>query len=238
MPADGVSEAVLAVGQFLVSDVPLGETLRRIAVLARDAISPAVSVGVTLLDERQRPTTAVSTDELAPAVDAGQYAAGDGPCLHAYRAREVVRVDDTRSVMNRWPRFSQDAQEHGVLSVLGFPLLAGDEVFGALNMYACTAGAFSPADEEAASLFVTQASVVLANARAYWAASDLASGLEVAMRNRAVIEQAKGMIMAAKRCTAEDAFTSLVKASQRENVKLREIARLIVDEGPVTEPDR
>ena len=234
MPTDHVREAVVAVGQFLVSDVPLGETLRRIAILARDAISPVMSVGVTLLDERQRPTTTVSTDGLAPAVDAGQYEEGDGPCLHAYRAREVVRVDDTRAVMSRWPRFSQDAREHGVLSVLGFPLLAGDEVFGALNMYACAAWAFSPADEEAASLFVTQASVVLANARAYWAASDLASGLEVAIRNRAVIEQAKGMIMAAKPCTADEAFATLVEASQRENVKLREIARRIVGAGPIT----
>lgn len=232
MPADGVSESLSAVGQFLVSDVPLGETLRRIAVLARDAISPAVSVGVTLLDERQRPTTAVASDGLAPTVDAGQYEDGDGPCLHAYRTRDVVRVDDTRAVAGRWPRFSHHAVEHGVLSVLGFPLRAADEVFGALNMYADAVAAFGPADEEAASLFVTQASVVLANAQAYWAASDLASGLEIAMRNRAVIEQAKGMIMAAERCTADEAFASLVEASQHQNVKLREIAQLVVEDGP------
>jgi GAF domain-containing protein len=180
----------------------------------------------------------VATDELAPAVDAGQYADGDGPCLRAYRTREVIRVDDTRTVESRWPRFSQDAQEHGVLSVLGFPLLAAHEAFGAFNMYARAANAFSPADEDAASLFVTQASVVLANARAYWAASDLASGLQTAMRNRAVIEQAKGMLMAAERCTADEAFARLVEASQRDNVKLREIARLIVDDGPTTDPDR
>ena len=238
MPTEGVSGAVLAVGQFLVADVPLGETLHRIAVLASDAISPVVSVGVTLLDEQRRPTTAVSTDGLATAVDAGQYEDGDGPCLHAYRAREVVRVDDTRAVVSRWPRFSQDAQDHGVMSALGFPLLAGDEAFGAFNMYACAAEAFSPADEEAAFLFVTQASVVLANARAYWAASDLASGLEVAIRNRAVIEQAKGVIMAADGRTADEAFTILVKASHRENVKLREIARRIVHDEPTARVDR
>jgi GAF domain-containing protein len=237
MSPDGVNGAVEAVAQFLVADVPLGETLHRIAVLAREAIPSAMSIGVTLLDERQRPTTAVATDGLAPAVDAGQYEQGDGPCLHAYRAREIVRVDDASAVADRWPRFSQDAAAHGVRSTLGFPLLAGDEVFGALNMYACTAGAFSPEDEEAASLFVTQASVVLANARAYWAASDLASGLAVAIRNRAVIEQAKGKIMATKRCSADEAFAILVKASQRENVKLRDIARHIVDQDRARPPE-
>lgn len=236
MPADGVNGAVGAVAQFLVADVPLGETLHRIALLARDAIPPAVSVGVTLLDERQRPTTAVATDDLAPAVDAGQYEEGDGPCLQAYRAREIVRVDDTRAVADRWPHFSRDAVDHGVLSTLGFPLLAGDDAFGALNFYARVAQAFGPARQREASLFVTQASVVLANACAYWEAFDLASGLKAAMRKRAVIEQAKGKIMAVNKCNADEAFAILVKASQRENVKLRDIALRLVDNGPAANP--
>ena len=44
--------------------------------------------------------------------------------------------------------------------------------------------------------------------------------------------------MAAERCTADEAFAILVDASQRENVKLREIARLVVAHGPAAEPDR
>jgi len=80
--------------------------------------------------------------------------------------------------------------------------------------------------------------VVLANARAFWAASDLAAGLETAMSNRAVIEQAKGMLMAAERCTADEAVAKLVEASQRDNVKLREVARHIVDDGPTTRSHR
>jgi AmiR/NasT family two-component response regulator len=48
------------------------------------------------------------------------------------------------------------------------------------------------------------------------------------MRSRAVIEQAKGMLMAAQGCDEDRAFKLLVQASQRENVKLRDIARRIV----------
>jgi AmiR/NasT family two-component response regulator len=48
------------------------------------------------------------------------------------------------------------------------------------------------------------------------------------MKSRAVIEQAKGMLMAAQRCSEDEAFELLVAASQRENVKLRDIATRIV----------
>ena len=48
------------------------------------------------------------------------------------------------------------------------------------------------------------------------------------MASRATIEQAKGIIMAHKHCSPDEAFQVLVRASQRENRKLREIAELIV----------
>lgn len=224
-----LDDAVRAVGQFLVADVPLGETLRRIADLATEALPPAAAVGITMLDDQLRPTTAVFTDELAPAIDQGQYEDGDGPCLMAFREGRIVRVDDTRTVIDRWPRYSDDALQHGVHSTLSLPLVAGDDVFGAFNMYAREAGAFSEEDEDAAFLFVTQGSVVLANARAYWEAFELASGLRLALATRAVIERAKGKLMATEGCSDEEAFAIMVRASQRENVKLREIARRLVE---------
>ena len=55
-------------------------------------------------------------------------------------------------------------------------------------------------------------------------------GLRRAMESRAVIEQAKGILMAQSPSFGPDeAFEVLRRASQRENVKLREIAQRIVD---------
>jgi AmiR/NasT family two-component response regulator len=48
------------------------------------------------------------------------------------------------------------------------------------------------------------------------------------MESRAVIEQAKGIIMGERRCTAEEAFQILSKLSQDTNRKLREVATLLV----------
>lgn len=49
------------------------------------------------------------------------------------------------------------------------------------------------------------------------------------MRSRAVIEQAKGILMSQRRCDAAEAFNLLAAASQRSNRKLRDIARSLVD---------
>jgi AmiR/NasT family two-component response regulator len=51
--------------------------------------------------------------------------------------------------------------------------------------------------------------------------------LESAMQHRSVIEQAKGVIMHSMRCSPDAAFAVLVAASQRENVKLRDVAAKI-----------
>ena len=80
-------------------------------------------------------------------------------------------------------------------------------------------------------LFASQAAVVLLNANAYWDSRALNERLGEAMDHRALIEQAKGMLMNAQRCTGDQAFGLLVKASQRENVKLRDIAARLVAEA-------
>jgi GAF domain-containing protein len=224
-----LDEAIAAVSRFLVADRPLGETLEQVAELAVQAIPPAAAVGITLLDDRRRPSTALWTNKVAPQVDQAQYEEGAGPCLSAYRERHRIRVDDVRAVHDQWPAFSQRAVDEGVFSTLSLPLIAGSDAFGAFNMYGRTPGAFSAEHEADAERFATGAAVVLANSSAYWAMSDLASGLQAAMESRAQIEQAKGILMASRHCTPDDAFRLLVQASQRNNEKLRDIAARIVN---------
>ncbi len=57
---------------------------------------------------------------------------------------------------------------------------------------------------------------------------DELDGLRTAMATRAVIEQAKGMIMSLERCSADRAFDLLVAMSQRTHRKLHDVASSIV----------
>ena len=189
--------------------------------------------GISLLAEDGNPTTGIFTDEQAPEIDAAQYVSGRGPCLQAWREQRVIVLKDIDDATEDYPEFVQEAKAHGVGSTLSLPLVAGVAGLGALNLYAPAGKTFSGDDEAVGGELAAAAAIVLANASAYWEASQLSEQLTEAMRTRAVIEQAKGMVMArSPELSPDDAFDVLRKASQRENVKLRDIAQRIVDRRP------
>jgi len=230
-----LSEAHRALARFLVADASIGDTLQRVAEITVAAIPSAQYLGVSMLNERGQATTAIFTDHQSPEIDASQYDEGVGPCLDAWRQKRVVRVPDMREAVEQYPKFARTALGYGVLSTLSLPVVVGSEGVGAFNMYATAAHAFSPEEEAVATELTTTAAVVMANSQAYWQALELAEGLKAAMKSRAVIEQAKGMLMAQdEHLSPDDAFEMLKKASQCENVKLREIAQRMVDRLPAS----
>jgi GAF domain-containing protein len=228
-----LAEALKALSQFLVADASIGDTLQRVAEITSDAVIPACFVGLSMLDDKGAPTTAIFTDPDSPEIDEAQYTSGRGPCLDAWRTKQVVRIDDLAEHVHDYPEFMEAATARGIRSTLSLPLVAGDRGTGAMNLYASTSHAFSAEDEAIGVELSTAASVVLANAVAYWGAYELSQHLNTAMQSRATIEQAKGILMAqSPGLDADAAFAILVKASQRENMKLREVAERIVSRRP------
>jgi GAF domain-containing protein len=208
----------------------LNRVLERLTESARKTIPAAVAASVTLLvDEDQTAWTPAATDETAAAIDELQYLTEQGPCLEAARTRSPVRagVDEVR---DRWPAFAAAADDIGMRSYLSAPLVLGDEpVLGALNMFGRTADAFDPIDEALLSLFTAAASAAIVHARRYLRSRDLAAHLKAAMESRAAIEQAKGVLMAQRSITADEAFEWLVHESQRTNTKLRDVASSLLE---------
>jgi len=232
MSSDAQAQALRALSNFLVSKTSMGDTLLHVSQITVDAMPKAEMAGISLLGETGRPTTGVFTDDQSPEMDAAQYESGRGPCLDSWREGRVVRVDDMEAA-DMYPEFAAAAQAHGVRSTLSLPLVAGDECLGALNLYARSTGGFSSEDEAVGTDLAAAAAIVLANASAFWAASQLSEQLAQAMQSRAAIEQAKGILMArSPRMSADEAFDVLRKASQRENVKVREIAQRVVERKP------
>lgn len=213
--------------RIVLSEESLDAILQRVATLAKKLIPLAAEVSVTLV-EGAHATTAAYTGTLANDLDKTQYDLGSGPCLLAATSREVVSVprldrDD------RWPEFTTAAKERGVRSMLSIGLPVREQIVGALNMYALEPEAFDTGSVELAEAFAAHAAVALANATLYASATQLAEQMAEAMRSRAVIEQAKGILMAQRHCTADEAFEILTQASQRANKKLRDIATAIVE---------
>ena len=224
---EALTASLRALSQFLLGDQTPREGLLRVAQLAESALLGADATGVTLLDDG-RPKTFAYTAEEAPEVDHLQYAEGEGPCLEAYKQKKVIRVDSNRTE-ERWPAFTARAAEKGMLSSLSVPLVVDNRGIGALNFYARAEHAFSAEDEEVGMAFAEHAAVIMANAQAYWGARDHIRNLDEAMRSRAVIEQAKGILMARSNLDPDEAFDILRRVSQRENRKLRDVATELVE---------
>jgi GAF domain-containing protein len=234
---DPRSKALAALARFQVTELSVGETLHRIAEITVEALPAADLAGMTMLGEDEQPTTAVYTADDSPEIDAAQYREGKGPCLDAWREGRVFRIRHVRDCAAAYPAFASACLEHGVLSTLSLPMVAGDVSIGAMNLYARVPDGFSDDDEAIGLDLAGAAGAVLANVSAYWTAFDLSEHLAEAMRSRGVIEQAKGMLMATTPgLSADGAFDMLRAASQRENVKLREVAQRIVDRRPAPEP--
>jgi GAF domain-containing protein len=224
------SPGFAALSQTVLSDdANLRDALRRVAETGCGLLAHCIGASVTLV-ELGRPITVGSTNDTAEALDGAQYSAREGPCLTAAEERRVVRIDDIEHD-ERWPRFSASARANGVRSSLSLPLvLAGDNMFGVFNIYGKVVAGFTDHDEQLCQGFAAQASIVVSNAQAYWAAFELSENLTKAMQTRAAIEQAKGALMSTHRIDADAAFEMLRQRSQRSNRKLHDVAADVLSE--------
>jgi GAF domain-containing protein len=211
---------------LLISEHDTAATLARVSDLAVLGLPACDSASVSLV-ERDIVTTASFAGELARAGDDAQIREGEGPCLSAIAGRTMILCDAVAEE-SRWPRFCAAASELGVGAVLSAPLVV-DHSVGALNLYSTKPHSFEERHRTLASLLAGQAAVALANALVHEREVTLSSQLREALVSRAVIDQAKGIIMERERCSPEEAFEILRKMSQHTNRKLRDIAQQAVD---------
>ncbi len=104
--------------------------------------------------------------------------------------------------------------------MLCVPLWVDDRRLGSLSLYARSTAAFDDAAKRLADLYATHGALALLEAQR-------AHQLQRAIASRDVIGQAKGVLMERHRFTADQEFTLLKGASQRLNLKVTEVARIL-----------
>ncbi|MEV7623938.1 GAF and ANTAR domain-containing protein [Actinoplanes sp. NPDC089786] len=219
-------QAFAELGRIRLSETDLGGVLARVAELAKQTLDGADEVSVTLVtgpDAR----TATFTGDVALDLDETQYEAERGPCLDASITATTFSIPDT-GTEERWPGFAKRAADAGIRSTLSVGMPIQEAVTGALNVYSTRPAAFDDDAIDVAQTFAGYAAVALANAHVYDETATLARQMREAMENRSVIEQAKGILMAERRCSADEAFVLLSRVSQDSNRKLRDVAAALV----------
>ncbi|MER7456854.1 GAF and ANTAR domain-containing protein [Micromonospora sp. NPDC126480] len=228
------AEALAELGRIRLGETGLDAVLTQVAGLARRSVPGCDEVSVTLL-RGESPTSVAYSSSLARQLDEWQYEQGRGPCLDASVSGDPLNLPDL-ATEDRWADWAARARAAGVGSSLSIGLPIQEAVVGTLNMYGARPGAFDADGIELAKTFAAYAAVALANAHLYESTATLAQQMQEAMANRAVIEQAKGIVMGERRCTSEEAFALLVKISQDTNRKVRDVAAALVEQA--TRPRR
>jgi GAF domain-containing protein len=220
--------AFAELSRIMLGAQPLSATLERVAELARQTIPGAAAVSVTLLDDGEV-ASAAFTGPLASELDERQYQAGFGPCMDAAISGVTVPIDDTANSA-AYPDFGRLARRQGITHTMSVGLPVQRQTIGALNIYGTEDGAFDEQTQELATTFAGYAAVAVANAGLYASTAQLAAHLQRALESRAVIDQAKGILMSRHGISGDAAFDLLAKQSQLMNRKLRDIAADLVDE--------
>jgi GAF domain-containing protein len=213
-------------------------TLQQIVNFAFATVEGCDVACISLQDVDKVFTPAYSAP-LAFEIDQLQYAAGEGPCLDAISKEPTVYAEDLADDQ-RWPVFGLQAAARGMRSLLSCRLSSSNGTRGALNLYAALPRAYGAIDRTKALIFAAHAGIALGAAEAREdAALSLDTGLQriddlvAALGTQETIGQAEGILIERERITADQAFQVLRRASQHLNVKLREVARHVVETGEV-----
>jgi GAF domain-containing protein len=202
--------------------------LEEICRIAVRTVPGAAGASVTTFS-KGRPS-ALADSDWAKTLDELQFEEHEGPCYDAYRTGTIFRVRDL-AADTRWPSYMPRAVEVGAQSMVSLPMSAEGKVVGALNLYSKDVDAFTSDAVSVAEVVSAHAGLASQVAASMFGHRELAEQLAEAMRSRAVIEQAKGILMAGRRCDADTAFGLLADLSQRSNRKLRDVAQALVDDA-------
>ncbi len=226
-PDDRLPAALLDLG-LVPTDQPLPLVLDQVARLAAEVLGGDTAVSVTVVGAEGGSTVGASSP-VAAELDAVQYRTGDGPCLQAAATGQVLVVEDTERD-RRWPRLTSAAAAAGRRGVISIPL-PSRIVTASLNLYLHSTVVPGGALRARAELFARHAAVPVGNAHLYARTVEQTGNLQAALRSRAVIDQAKGILMERYRLTERQAFDALVRVSNETNTKVRDIASRLVDTG-------
>jgi GAF domain-containing protein len=234
LPDEDLAATFVAIARRFEAAEDPAETQDRITRAAVDTVPGCAHASISMVRRGGRVTTVAPTDDVPATVDAIQYETRQGPCLEAIWDDEVVLIDDLASD-ERWPAFAaRSTAETPVRSILAARLFVQDDVIGALNLFAESPRAFDDHDAAVATILAGHAALAVSAARE----KQHAEQLDEALQSNRDIGVAMGVLMARSGLTREQAFAVLREASQRLNVKLRDVAADVAETGqlPIPEP--
>jgi ANTAR domain len=208
---------------------PAAETAepRSLNQLVGDAAGqvPGCAAAAAVLWRAGEPVALAASHPSLPELIEVQVGCERGPLLDAVNGGGPAGCPDTLEE-RRWPEFAAAALRLGVRCSLSVASPAGPEVV-CLSLFGARPRALGAASIATAERIVAFGGVVVGIASEYDEAQRAARQLRDGAESRAVVDQAKGVLMHALGCSADEALARLRQVSQSRNLRVTEVAARI-----------
>jgi transcriptional regulator with GAF, ATPase, and Fis domain len=228
-----LANAFVGLADTLVADYDVIELAQQL-IDNTMSLLPIAAAGILLGDSAGALHVFASSSEQTRLLELLQVEADVGPCLEAYRTARPVLVEDLAANAARWPAFAERATEYGFRAVTALPLRLRNEHVGALNLFLNETGHMSPADVAVGQALADVATIGILHQRILTRSELVNQQLQTALNTRLIIEQAKGVLAERGGVDMDRAFNLLRGYARRNNRRLADLARDVVDGAETT----
>jgi hypothetical protein len=187
---------------------------------------PGCSGAAAMLWREGEPADLAASHPSLPELIDVQVRRGRGPVLDALGG-EPVSCPDTLDEP-RWPEYASTALRQGVRCSLSLAHWSGAEAV-CLSLFGARPRILGPESVAAAGRLAEFGGAVVGMASEYGEARRAVRQLRDAAESRAVVDQAKGVLMHALGCSADEALQRMRRVSQARNMKVTDLATRIID---------
>jgi GAF domain-containing protein len=221
-----VRHALDELGKLRFGEMRVEEAMHQV-VRTTHAIFSVDGAGLMLADVDHHLLNAAVSDERMRHLEELQVRHQEGPCIDAFEDKELVRAEDLAQEP-RWPSFSEHAVARGIGAVLASPIPYNQDAVGVVAVASAQRRPW-PAEAELALLaFTDLAALLIASMLMGEQQTELAAQLQSALNTRAIIEQAKGVLIGQQGLTAHAAYAQLRAQARAERRKLAIVSAEVV----------
>ena len=200
-------------------------SLSQLTALAASQVAGCAAATVVVWDGAELTSLASSHPEPSRLVSV-QLASGRGPLVESMAGAGPASCHDALTE-TRWPEFAAAALRIGVRSCVVLSYRGQATV--SLSLFGLRPGAIDLAQLQLAELLVAYGSALVGAVAEYGDSRRMAEQLRDAASARAIVDQAKGILMHALGCTADEALERMRQVSQRSNIRATDVAQRVID---------
>ena len=221
-----VRQALHELGRLRFGEMRVEEAMHQI-VQTTHAIFSVDGAALMLADGEHHLRNAAVSDERVRHLEELQVQYQEGPCISAFEDKVLVGAQDLKTD-SRWPSFSRAAVERGLRAVLASPIPYNQDAVGVVAVLSQEEHPW-PAEAELALLaFTDLAALLIATMMMGEQQTELSQQLQSALNSRAVIEQAKGVLIGQHGLSAQGAYEQIRAQARAERRKIAVVSAELV----------